>query len=72
VSTDIRLDSGLNNTRCPRCGGTFHCGADDPGPCPCTTVTLDAAMLASLRERFHGCLCLTCLNELAREGGGAR
>jgi hypothetical protein len=35
-------------------------------------VTLDAAMLASLRERFHGCLCLTCLNELAREGGGTR
>jgi hypothetical protein len=53
------------NDRCPRCGGPFHCGAADPEPCACTTVTLDAATLAELRARFRGCLCLACLRELA-------
>jgi hypothetical protein len=53
--------------RCPRCGGTFHCGANDPVPCACTTIALDAATLAALRQRFAGCLCLACLRELQRE-----
>jgi len=52
--------------RCPRCGGAFHCGVNDPVPCPCTTVTLDAATQAALRERYTGCLCLRCLVELSR------
>jgi hypothetical protein len=52
--------------RCPRCGGTFHCGAADPAPCACTTIDLDAALLAELRARYTGCLCLPCLRELAR------
>lgn len=51
--------------RCPRCGGPFHCGAQDPGPCPCTTVPLDAAQLEALRRQYTGCLCLRCLHELA-------
>jgi hypothetical protein len=46
---------------CPRCGGAFHCGAADPGPCACTTIELDAALLAELRTRYAGCLCLPCL-----------
>lgn len=54
-----------NNSRCPRCGGAFHCGIADPGPCACTTLTLDVATLAALRQRFNGCLCLRCLTELA-------
>jgi hypothetical protein len=49
---------------CPRCGRGFRCGAADPGPCPCTTLTLDAALLARLRVTFDGCLCLRCLAEL--------
>ena len=53
--------------RCPRCGDAFHCGANDALPCACTTIALDAAMLASLRGRFAGCLCLNCLRELQRE-----
>ena len=51
--------------RCPRCGGNFHCGAGDAGPCPCTTVALDRPTAQSLRERYAGCLCLRCLAELA-------
>ena len=50
--------------RCPRCGGGFHCGMADAGPCACTTVSLDAATQAALRERYSGCLCLRCLLEL--------
>jgi hypothetical protein len=52
--------------RCPRCGGTFACGAAGPGPCACTTLSLDAALLARLRERYAGCLCLACLQALAQ------
>jgi len=51
--------------RCPRCGGAFHCGANDAQPCACTTIALDAATLAALRERHLGCLCLRCLAQIA-------
>jgi hypothetical protein len=54
--------------RCPRCGGSFHCGMNDAAPCACMGITLGAATLARLRERYSGCLCLRCLREL---GGGA-
>jgi dihydroorotase len=52
--------------RCPRCGGSFDCGAKDVDvACACTRIALDAATLAALRERFTGCLCQRCLGELA-------
>ncbi len=51
---------------CPRCGGHFHCGANDAAPCPCSTFRLDAATLAALRSRWQGCLCPGCLAALAR------
>jgi len=53
------------DARCPRCGGAFHCGANDAAPCACTAVKLDTAVLAALRERYDGCLCLACLREMA-------
>jgi hypothetical protein len=37
---------------------------NDAGPCACTGVTLDAATLADLRQRYSGCLCLRCLHRL--------
>jgi hypothetical protein len=46
---------------CPRCGQPFRCGIGDAGPCACTGITLDAATLNRLRERYQGCLCLDCL-----------
>ena len=53
--------------RCPRCGGAFRCGIGGPGPCACTTVTLSPAQLAALAARYPGgCLCLDCLQALAR------
>jgi hypothetical protein len=51
--------------RCPRCGGTFHCGVNDAPPCACTGVTLDAALRRQLQARWRGCLCLSCLRALA-------
>jgi len=54
---------------CPRCGGDFHCGMDDAGPCACTGVKLEAGLQQRLRERFIGCLCMRCLCALA--GGAA-
>ncbi|WP_425261512.1 cysteine-rich CWC family protein [Rubrivivax sp. RP6-9] len=52
---------------CPRCGGGFHCGAHDPVPCPCSDLALGAALQATLRQRYSGCLCLTCLQALAAQ-----
>ena len=56
---------------CPRCGESFRCGMHDTAPCPCTTVRLEAPVLARLRERHVGCLCLACLRELQNEKAGA-
>ena len=56
---------GVADSRCPRCGGTFHCGVNDVEPCACTALSLDDATLADLRQRFAGCLCLACLREVA-------
>jgi hypothetical protein len=50
--------------RCPRCARDFHCGVNDAEPCACTTLTLDEALLAHLRERYDRCLCMSCLAEL--------
>jgi hypothetical protein len=55
------------DARCPRCGGEFHCGVDDTGPCACTGIVLTPAMLASLRARYAGCLCLDCLAAIAAD-----
>jgi len=55
---------------CPRCGGAFHCGVNDTAPCACTTIKLDAATLAELRERYSSCLCLRCLAEVAAHEKG--
>jgi hypothetical protein len=56
---------------CPRCGAAFHCGADEPQPCACSRITLDAATLSRLREQWRGCLCLDCLLQLQREAAAA-
>ncbi len=51
--------------RCPHCGSGFHCGVNDTEPCACSTLQLDAATLAELRQRYRGCLCLACLCAIA-------
>ena len=54
------------NAGCPRCGGAFHCGANEAS-CDCAQIDLDDAMLVALRETFAGCLCLRCLREVAHD-----
>ncbi len=54
--------------RCPRCGGGFCCGINGSVPCPCSTLAVGADTLASLRQRYDGCLCMACLAELAADG----
>jgi len=56
----------VTDARCPRCGGGFRCGVRDSAPCPCTTLKLSPELQAALRERYAGCLCLDCLQALAR------
>lgn len=51
--------------RCPRCGGSFSCGAAGPAPCPCGGLQLSATLQLRLRQQFSGCLCLPCLQALA-------
>jgi hypothetical protein len=41
----------------------------DAAPCACTTLTLSAQALATLRARHVGCLCLRCLRNLADTTG---
>jgi hypothetical protein len=38
---------------------------NDAEPCACTGITLDAATLAQLCQRYSGCLCLGCLSSMA-------
>ena len=57
--------SAQTSDRCPRCGGDFHCGANDAAPCACTALKLDETTLADLRARYTGCLCLACLREIS-------
>lgn len=59
------MPEAIAESRCERCGGPFHCGANDAEPCACTRVTLDAATLAQVRAVYDGCLCLGCLAALA-------
>ncbi|MET0333310.1 MAG: cysteine-rich CWC family protein [Rhizobacter sp.] len=53
-------------TLCPRCNGSFHCGAADPLPCACRGIQLSPDTTRQLRERYGShCLCLRCLSELS-------
>lgn len=63
--SDETASRAAANSRCPRCGGEFRCGVDDTTPCACTTIRLEAALLAQLRSRYGSCLCMGCLSELA-------
>ena len=61
-----------DDPRCPRCGGGFHCAANQASACACASVSLDAATLAALRRRYATCLCLRCLAQLAKADAEGR
>lgn len=49
---------------CPRCGGGFHCGAQD-AHCDCFELRLSPALRERLAAQYSSCLCLACLRELS-------
>ena len=59
------MPSFTDNSRCPRCGGGFHCGAAE-SHCDCFELKLSPTLRAELAQRYRGCLCLACLRELAK------
>jgi hypothetical protein len=53
----------VQGEKCARCGEAFHCGVDDPVPCPCSRIQVDATVLVALRQRYARCLCVRCLEQ---------
>ncbi|WP_183973207.1 cysteine-rich CWC family protein [Runella defluvii] len=51
---------------CPRCGQAFRCQLTTQGLCVCSEITLSEQTLSDLRTQYEGCLCIKCLQELAR------
>ena len=51
--------------RCPRCDAAFAC-AIASGRCWCAEIELSAERQAELAVTYDGCLCPTCLRELAQ------
>ncbi|WP_084332158.1 cysteine-rich CWC family protein [Runella limosa] len=51
---------------CPRCGQAFRCQLTTQGSCVCSEITLSEQTLSDLRTHYEGCLCLKCLQEIAR------
>jgi len=56
----------LPDDRCPRCGGGFHCGAQD-ARCDCFDLQLSEALRQRLSQQYSSCLCLACLRQLQAE-----
>ena len=56
----------LADDRCPRCGGGFHCGAQD-ARCDCFDLKLSEALRQRLSQQYSTCLCLNCLRALQAE-----
>ncbi|WP_397534008.1 cysteine-rich CWC family protein [Roseateles sp.] len=63
MSDEARTDV---NSRCPRCGGGFHCGAAG-ARCDCFDLKLSDAQRQQLSRDYSGCLCLNCLRELQQQ-----
>jgi cysteine-rich CWC protein len=47
---------------CPACGEPFACEIGLKG-CWCSEVKLSASTLETLRDKYKGCLCRSCLEK---------
>jgi hypothetical protein len=52
---------------CPRCGGTFVCGAAN-GSCACFDLALSDSLRQQIAASFNDCLCVSCLTDLSEAG----
>lgn len=48
--------------QCPACGEPFACEIGLQG-CWCSDVKVSAATLVTLRSKYKGCLCRSCLEK---------
>lgn len=53
--------------RCPRCFTDFECKSGAVWQCQCSQVTLSAAQLDYIHNRYDDCLCYKCLADLRAE-----
>jgi hypothetical protein len=61
--------AGINKEEsdCPRCGRLFYCRAGDILNCECHGFKLDKAASGLISEKYGGCLCLQCLQDLNQQ-----
>ena len=58
MAENLTLDNGAQEKICPRCGGTFFCGAQAGTTCWCAV----SPRLTFIDPSLPDCLCPTCLN----------
>ncbi len=50
--------------QCPRCTKPFECKVGDIANCQCFGITFITEEKKFIEERYHACLCRTCLLKL--------
>ncbi|MFN4116959.1 MAG: cysteine-rich CWC family protein [Inhella sp.] len=59
------MSASTPESRCPRCGAAFHCGAQQ-ARCDCFELRLSDGLRVELAQQYPGrCLCLDCLRSLS-------
>ncbi|PID94275.1 MAG: hypothetical protein CSA95_03670 [Bacteroidetes bacterium] len=53
---------------CPRCGGTFVCGAKAPS-CWCEHLVIPSSLRKQLALTYKDCVCEKCLLEMGARRG---
>jgi hypothetical protein len=53
--------------KCPKCGNSFVCNNINIIKCGCMAAPLNNAARQIISERYDGCLCVSCLKEVAEE-----
>ncbi|HVW98557.1 MAG TPA: cysteine-rich CWC family protein [Mucilaginibacter sp.] len=52
---------------CERCGVRMECKANAYTKCDCSKVQLNLNEVQYIAERYEGCMCPNCLQELQQE-----
>ncbi len=57
------------NCVCPKCGANFTCLATSSSPCDCSKIQLTPEQIGALSDRWTGCLCMRCLQQIVKNNG---
>ena len=52
---------------CPACSQMFECKQGSITICQCSNIQLSREQLAYIAERWEGCLCLSCLEDIKQQ-----